>query len=153
MPVQQRPQKLSEFAKSKFNFENLTTNEPGPVIWPTCVVRIYSSSPLGKQQRKQRASGADRPTSTNYEFNEGAAAKTRAGKKNSDGRTTRADGRTDDERPKLPLPRAMCGIRGKRVHVSKKMEEIRVVREIGHTLKFLCTAMNAMTTRINFEHL
>ena len=28
-PVQQRPQKLSEFAKSKFKFENLTTNEPG----------------------------------------------------------------------------------------------------------------------------
>ena len=28
-PVQQRPKKLSEFAKLKFNFENLTTNEPG----------------------------------------------------------------------------------------------------------------------------
>ena len=106
------------------------------------------------RQTARAKSERGRPTSPNYEFNEGAAAKTRAGKKTvMDERRERTDGRTDDERPKLPLPRAMCGIRGKRVHVSKKMEEIRVVREIGHTLMFLCTAMNAMTTRINFEHL
>ena len=30
--VQQRPQKLGKFAKSKFNFGNLTTNEPGPEL-------------------------------------------------------------------------------------------------------------------------
>ena len=28
--VQQRPQKIGKFTKSKFNFGNLTTNEPGP---------------------------------------------------------------------------------------------------------------------------